>query len=125
MPIGGAREGSTNPLVRTALALSLALGSAVACSAMDSTQFLRTMAGKWVGDGMTLVIDADTLQANTDPEKPFEWRSLRILNVTGNVAVFEIGPDRFLGLIDPVDTMTVTRVGLLGQYKLHSAKTPP
>lgn len=118
----GVRTRSVIILIRGAMLATLA--STCPGHAMDSTQFLRAAGGKWVGDGLALIVDADTLQANTDPGKPFEWKPLRILNVSGNMAVFDIGSDRFLGLIDPVDTMTLTRVGILGQHRLHNAQKP-
>lgn len=121
MPI----RGSTGGWALLGRVAAVALASTVPSLAMDSTQFLRAMAGRWVGDGLTLLVDADTLQANLDPEKPFEWRSLHILNVSGNLGVFDIGPDRFLGLIDADGTMTLTKVGVLGQYRLYNARGRP
>lgn len=95
-----------------ALGGMLGLPPVVAHSSMR--QFLE---GRWVGDGVEIRVDQDAVQANDSPDKPFEWSALNVLDVNGNMIVFDIGKRRYVGLLDG-ERMTVTIAGSTGSYVL-------
>lgn len=75
------------------------------------------LVGRWEGEDYTLTIDQDAVQANRDPEKPFQWDALHILDATGDMIVFELGGDRFIALLTD-DHMTLTQAGIPGHRHL-------
>lgn len=77
------------------------------------------LSGKWAGDGTTLIIDGERLQANVDPDRPFDWRTFRLVNVSGRMVVFDIGAQRFLAMMDLANTLRVTSPGFAGERALH------
>ena len=99
----------------------LCFGS-VTSVAMNDHETMRSMNGTWVGDGTPLIIDVQRLQANLDPEKPFEWQTFRILNITGPIITFDIGPRRFMALFDGEEEMHLTEVGAPKERLLHKEK---
>lgn len=88
--------------------------------ARDARAFQRAMNGIWNGNGLALNIDTERLQANVDPEKPFDWRPFRIVDVTGNLIVFDIGRSRFIALVNAdASAMTLTIRGEAGERLLQ------
>lgn len=53
----------------TMVATGLLLGLAPAAAESSMRKFLE---GRWVGDGLQIRVDQDAVQANDNPEKPFE-----------------------------------------------------
>lgn len=76
------------------------------------------LVGRWVSDGLVLTIDQDAVQANRDPEKPFQWDALHVLDRTDNMIVFDIGKDRYIGLLEG-DHLTLTQSGVPGSHDLR------
>ena len=59
---------------RPAGALALSLGSLLLqAEASALADNLSVLEGRWLGDGLQVVVDADRAQANMDPWKPFDW----------------------------------------------------
>ena len=92
---------------------------------MSDHETMRSMNGAWVGEGTPLVIDTQRLQANLDPEKPFEWQTFRILNITGSMITFDIGPRRFMALLGGEEEMHLTELGAPHERLLHKVKSNP
>lgn len=103
----------------TMVATGLLLGLAPAAAESSMRKFLE---GRWVGDGLQIRVDQDAVQANDNPEKPFEWSPLNIRDVTGGMIVFQIGSRQYIGLIDG-QQMTVTITGSSSSHVL--TKVPP
>lgn len=93
-----------------------------AAAGLNATLAQQALDGTWTGDGTTLVIDTERLQVNIDPDKPFEWRSLRVVNVAGHMVVFDIGPMRYVALLSDPGSMTLTSPSFTGQRALHRGK---
>lgn len=82
-----------------------------------TTSRRSSLVGRWEGSGLTLTIDQDAVQANRDPERPFQWDPLHILDARENMIVFELGGDRYIALLTG-DGMTLTQAGLAGYRTL-------
>jgi hypothetical protein len=99
--------------VRLGLALGLALmglpaaASFVGGGPAAAQGLLQPLAGHWQGGGLNLRLDPARLQANTDPDKPFERQPLLIRNITGAMFLFDIGRERFIALVQG-ETMSLT-----------------
>ena len=115
------RPGVRPALACWALALAWAAGPppVAVAAGLNATLAQKALDGTWTGDGTTLVIDTERLQVNIDPDKPFEWRSLRVVNVAGHMVVFDIGPMRYVALLSDPSTMTLTSPSFVGQRSLH------
>ena len=110
-------------IARSGLSLSVVLANPVEARPLSTVIDLGSLQGQWLGDGLALTINADTLQANMDPAKPFEWQTFRLVNVSGKFVVFDVGRARFIGLLDPEHaTMTVTVANSTNQYSLHHTR---
>lgn len=105
-----------------ALAAAASLPSAASASGLNATLAQKALDGTWTGDGTTLVIDTERLQVNINPDKPFEWRSLRVVNVAGRMVVFDIGPMRYVALMSDPSTMTLTSASFIGQRSLRRGR---
>jgi hypothetical protein len=66
---------------------------------------------------MTLTIDQGAIMANRDPAKPFDWQPFRIVTTSGTMVVFDIGTDRYIGILGR-DRLSVTRTGSTGSWQL-------
>ncbi|KQP87240.1 MULTISPECIES: hypothetical protein [unclassified Methylobacterium] len=86
-------------------------------SALSDHRRRHALEGRWIGDDYTLTIDEDAVQANRNPTRPFEWDALHILNTTENMIVFELGGDRFVGLLEG-ERMTLSQIGRPGYHVL-------
>jgi hypothetical protein len=86
------------------------------CAAADG-DLLRDLGGNWQGPGLAISIDAERMQARTDPEHPFRWEPLTILNITGNMVVFRVGEQDFIALVEP-GKLTLTTPALAGTHIL-------
>ena len=86
-----------------------------------SVEILNLLNGTWEGRGLMISIDTERLQANTDPNHPFRWEPLVIRNVTGNMVVFAIGKQLFIGLVED-DKLTLTSPALLNSYVFRRNK---
>lgn len=86
---------------------------------LNATLAQRALEGTWTGDGTTLVFDTKRLQVNMDPDKPFEWRALRVVTVAGHLVVFDVGRMRYVALLSDPATMTLTSPSFTGQRSLH------
>lgn len=86
---------------------------------LNATLAQRALEGTWSGDGTTLIVDTKRLQVNMDPDKPFEWRALRVVNVAGRLVVFDVGRMRYVALLSDPATMTLTSPSFVGQRSLH------
>lgn len=102
-------------LVRV-LYVAIAIAGALPCAAADGN-LLRDLGGTWQGPGLSISIDAERLQARTDPEHPFRWEPLTILNITGNMVVFRVGEQDFIALVEP-GKLTLTTPALAGTHIL-------
>lgn len=102
-----------------AIAAAAGLPPIVVAAGLNATLAQRALDGTWTGDGTTLVIDTERLQVNMDPDKPFEWRSFRVVNVAGHMVVFDVGPMRYVALLADPKTMTLTSPSFTGQRSLH------
>lgn len=92
---------------------------------LNATMAQRALDGTWSGEGTTLVVDTKRLQVNMDPDRPFEWRALRVVNVAGHMVVFDVGPMRYVALLSDPSTMTLTSPSFIGQRSLHRAGPEP
>jgi hypothetical protein len=106
--------GVWNPSLWAAL---LIVGGPALPAAAGSTRG-SDLVGRWVSDGLVLTVDQDAVQANRDPAKPFQWDALHVLDRTDNMIVFDIGKERFIGLLDG-DRLTLTQSGVPGSHELH------
>ncbi|MEH3147965.1 MAG: hypothetical protein PGN34_22095 [Methylobacterium frigidaeris] len=84
----------------------------------------RVLEGRWVGDTLELRIDQDAVLANDDPSKPFQWSAFTIIDVSGPMIVFDIGPRRYVGLLDG-DRLTVSISGRPGSHVLTKSHPAP
>jgi hypothetical protein len=75
-----------------------------------ATSWRRALEGRWTGSAATWTFDQDSVQVNRDPGKPFQWEFLRILTTQGQMIVFDIGSERYVGLFDGA-TLTLSRSG--------------
>ena len=91
--------------------------SGISHSALSDHRRRHALEGRWIGDDYTLTIDEDAVQANRNPTRPFEWDALHILNTTENMIVFELGGDRFVGLLEG-ERMTLSQIGRPGYHVL-------
>jgi hypothetical protein len=78
---------------------------------------LQRLDGTWEGPGLTIRIDSARLQARTDPDRPFSWSALTIENVTGEMVVFKVGEQSFIGLFSGND-LIVTSPQFAGSFAL-------
>ncbi len=100
--------------------LTLVAGSARAD--MDARAYQQALAGTWVGgDGTTWVVDVRHLQVNMDPDRPFDWKALQLVNVSGHMAVFDVGNVRYIALLTTPDTLQVTSLSFPGEKLFHLA----
>lgn len=99
---------------------------ALACSGTQAraATWAEALEGRWAGPDMTLTIDQGAVMANRDPAKPFDWRAFRIITTTGAMVIFDIGEDRFIGILNG-ETLTVTRAGHTGSWVLVKDHTDP
>lgn len=111
----GIRRGRATVRALCLLPILLAIVGTTPALAGDPT--LRRLDGLWEGPGMMLQIDSARLQARTDPDHPFSWRPLIIQNVSGNMIVFRIGEQSFIGLFAQ-EQLTVTSPQLAGSFSL-------
>jgi len=104
---------------RPARAIALSLGSlllrAEASALADNLSLLE---GRWLGDGLQVVVDADRAQANMDPWKPFDWRRIEVKEYDGVAITFSIGAELFYGTLD-ADTMTLEGTSFRGTKTLE------
>lgn len=84
---------------------------------------LRLMNGAWRGDGHYLLLDAERMLANDNPEKPFRRDPLVIRNITGRMVVFQINRNRFIGLFEG-ENLRLTGDGIRGSASLRRAVRP-
>jgi hypothetical protein len=89
--------------------------------AADAATVLRWLAGDWTGNGLSIRIDPERLQANLDPSKPFQWEPFRLRNVTGCMVTFDIGPQRFVALMFRDRAMRINTVGWSAQQSLRAS----
>ena len=82
-----------------------------------ATHLRFALVGRWESEDYVLTIDQDAIQANRDPNKPFQWDALHILDATDNMIVFELGGDRYIALLTEAG-MTLTQAGLPGHRNL-------
>ncbi|WP_204262969.1 hypothetical protein [Methylobacterium sp. BTF04] len=111
---------SRRPLMARFAALLLAAFLVVpgaASGAVSDRRSRNALEGRWASDDFTLTIDEDAIQANRNPSKPFEWDALHVLNITENMIVFEVGGDRFVGMLDG-DRMILSMIGRPGFHTL-------
>ncbi|POR42498.1 hypothetical protein [Methylobacterium sp. V23] len=97
-------------------ALLMAGGNALPAAAGSTPG--SDLVGRWVSEGLVLTIDQDAVQANRDPSKPFQWDALHVLDRTEKMIVFDIGKERFIGLLDG-DHLTLTQSGVPGSHDLR------
>ncbi|KQQ47931.1 hypothetical protein ASF58_00775 [Methylobacterium sp. Leaf125] len=102
------------------VAIGLLLGLVPASAQLNMRKFLE---GHWVGEDLQIRVDQDAVQANDNPDKPFEWSPLVIKNVTGGMIVFQIGARQYIGLIEG-QQMTVTISGSSRSYVLTKDPKP-
>lgn len=102
------------------VAIGILLGLLPASAQLNMRKFLE---GHWVGEDLQIRVDQDAVQANDNPEKPFEWSPLIIKDVTGGMVVFQIGPRQYIGLING-QQMTVTVSGASRSYVLTKTSRP-
>ena len=102
------------PLPGFCFVLTIAAASPAAGAEGD---LLSLLDGTWEGPGLAISIDAERLQARTDPELPFRWEPLTIRNFTGNMVVFRIGEQDFIALVEP-GKLTLTSPALTGTHVL-------
>lgn len=105
-------------LLNVAIGLLLSLVSANA--QFNMRKFLE---GHWAGEGLQIRVDQDAVQANDNPDKPFEWSPLIIKNVTGGMIIFQIGPHQYIGLVNGRQ-MTVTMPGSNRSHVLNKISRP-
>ncbi|AWB23652.1 hypothetical protein DA075_24450 [Methylobacterium currus] len=102
-------------------ALGPVVGGCVAIAALSSPALAlslrQALEGRWLGTGTTWTIDQDAMQVNRNPAHPFEWESLWIVATDGRMVVFDIGHDRFIGLLG-AGTLTITQAGKPGYLTL-------
>lgn len=107
------------------MTLQIVFGSVFCATVVTATSALpasvvpwrQVLEGRWVGAGAEWNIDQDAMQVNRDPARPFAWESLWIVSTEGRMIVFDIGRDRFIGLLG-VDTLTISQAGQLGSVTL-------
>ena len=102
------------------VAIGILLSLLPATAQFNMRKFLE---GHWVGEDLQIRVDQDAVQANDNPEKPFEWSPLIIKDVTGGMVVFQIGSRQYIGLIDG-QQMTVTVLGSNRSYVLTKIHQP-
>ncbi|MBA9071087.1 hypothetical protein FHR71_004864 [Methylobacterium sp. RAS18] len=118
---GGAQEGhpihpAESPGPRARLGTAQSARARLAPPAL-ATSLRSNLVGRWEGSDFTLTVDQDAMQANRDPERPFQWDPLHILDARENMLVFELGGDRYIALITG-ESMTLTQAGLAGYRSL-------
>jgi hypothetical protein len=97
-----------------AWALALSLGSLLLqAEASALADNLSVLEGRWLGDGLQVVVDADRAQANMDPWKPFDWRHIEVKEFDGAAITFSIGAELFYGTLE-ADTMTLEGTSFRG-----------
>lgn len=101
-----------------------AFGLALHAPAAMAATWAQVLEGRWTGPEMTLTIDQGAIMANRDPSKPFDWQPFRIVTTTGTMVVFDIGPDRYIGILGQ-DTLSVTRAGSTGSWQLVRDRSDP
>ena len=106
-------------LRRFAILMAVWFGAAAPARALDT---IPDLGGRWVGPGLQLFIDTERHQGNADPSRPFNRDSFFIRNVTGNLVVFVIGPDLYVGRLDDPNTMQVSRGGGIESWTVRRAK---
>ena len=109
----------TAVLALVACLMGFSPGSTAAQDGPNAVTVQRALSGTWTGDGTTLTVDTQRLQVNMDPEKPFEWKALRLINVSGRMIVFDVGPMRYIALMRDPRTMTLTSPSFSGERSLH------
>ncbi|WP_156649786.1 hypothetical protein [Methylobacterium sp. Leaf89] len=102
------------------VAIGILLGLVPASAQGNMRKFLE---GHWVGEDLQIRVDQDAVQANDNPDKPFEWSPLVIKDVTGGMVVFQIGARQYIGLING-QQMTVTMSGSNRSYILTKNPKP-
>lgn len=83
---------------------------ALAAGTLPALPLLRSLHGRWAGDGIEILLDAQRMQGNTNPGKPFARDPLVIRDVTPPWIVFAVGPGTFVARIEG-DAMTLTQPG--------------
>lgn len=114
--IAGSIRAMCRPCLLAAGVVAIAAGPG---SAADAGVVLRWLAGRWTGPGMTISIDPARMQANFDPNKPFQWDALRLRDVTGCMVTFDVGVRRFVALMFAGRVMHINSVNVLGEQSLH------
>lgn len=109
---------------RLRLSLAAVLGLAGSATPARTATWPEILEGRWAGPDLTLTIDQGAVMANRDPAKPFDWQAFRIITTTGTMVVFDIGEDRFIGILNG-ETLTVTRAGRTGSWVLVKDHTDP
>lgn len=69
-------------------------------SARSAEPILKQMNGVWRSAGLTIVLDTDRMLGSTQSDKPFQRDTLRIRNITGQMVVFDIGAQSYVGLFN-------------------------
>ena len=96
--------------VRQSLAVALAVLSTAAGSSATSAEALNALDGHWQGTGLDIIIDSRRAQARPDRQLPFQWDAFNIRNVEGNLVVFTIGQELFIGQLNG-DELALTSPG--------------
>jgi hypothetical protein len=103
-----ADRGRGLPRILRAFAVAVIAHAAVSPARADDP--FRALDGHWRGGRIDLKIDYARMQANANPQKPFEREPLRIYNRSGSMFVFSIGQRRFIGALDG-NEMRLTEAG--------------
>lgn len=89
--------------------------------ASASADELSLLDGRWIGDGLQVVVDADRAQANMNPWKPFDWQRIEVKERDGAEITFTIGAELFYGTLQ-ADTMTVEGTAFRGVRSLQRSR---
>ncbi len=97
---------------------AVVVGSLGAPARAEPELNLWQLNGGWQGDGHQIIIDVERSQARRDPAKPFQWEAFQIKNISGNVAVFRIGPFQYIAFVEG-DRMDLTSHSFKGAASLR------
>ena len=91
-----------------------------AFSAHSAEAMLKQMNGVWRSADLTIILDTDRMLGSTQPNKPFQRDPLRIRNITGQIVMFEIGSQSFIGLFNGT-SLNLTGGSVSGTITLNLA----
>ena len=100
---------------KSSLLSSLALAAGLSAGAIDPQssaygQVFDLLDGHWQGEDVEITIDARRAQARRDRQRPFQWEAFNVSNVEGNMVVFSVGAQVFIGQLSG-DELTLTTPG--------------